>query len=154
MLVARDGGKMTVLTHQGKNLPLWHYPLDKYKLLIDLIMLYTTPCHILILHFTLANMQSLNTELMFPFLISAIIISFTARLTFTYRWNQPVIYGITAKPALKYFENLSTDGKVELLNKTLFNIFRNNIPNKKIKCDFSSGESYHDKVLEKSAECT
>ena len=54
----------------------------------------------------------------------------------------------------KPFENLSTDEKVELLNETLLNSFRNNIPNKKIKCDFSSRESDHDKVLEKSPECT
>ena len=33
------------------------------------------------------------------------------------------------------FENLSVDEKVELLNETL-NIFRNYIPNKKIKCDY------------------
>ena len=33
----------------------------------------------------------------------------------------------------KGFENLSTDEKVELLNKTLLNIFRNYTPNKKIK---------------------
>ena len=31
------------------------------------------------------------------------------------------------------FENLSVDEKVELLNETLLNIFRNYIPNKKIK---------------------
>ena len=34
------------------------------------------------------------------------------------------------------FENLSVDEKVELLNDTLLNIFRNYIPNKKIKCDY------------------
>ena len=34
------------------------------------------------------------------------------------------------------FENLSVDEKVELLNETLLNIFRNCIPNKKIKCDY------------------
>ena len=36
----------------------------------------------------------------------------------------------------KAFENLSIDAKVELLNETLLNIFRNYIPNKKIKCDY------------------
>ena len=34
------------------------------------------------------------------------------------------------------FENLSVDEKVELLNDTLLNIFRNYIPNKKVKCDY------------------
>ena len=34
------------------------------------------------------------------------------------------------------FENLYVDEKVELLNETLLNIFRNYIPNKKIKCDY------------------
>ena len=36
----------------------------------------------------------------------------------------------------KVFENLSVDEKVELLNKTLLNIYRNYTPNKKIKCDY------------------
>ena len=36
----------------------------------------------------------------------------------------------------KAFENLSVDGKLDLLNKTLLNIFRNYIPNEKIKCDY------------------
>ena len=35
----------------------------------------------------------------------------------------------------KAFENLSVDEKVDFVNKTLLNIFRNYIPNKKIKCD-------------------
>ena len=78
------------------------------------------------------------------------------------------------------FENLSVDEKVELLNETL-NIFRNYIPNKKIKCDYRQppwmtddikkslkqrskltkyfykiGQSNidHIKVLQKSEECT
>ena len=34
------------------------------------------------------------------------------------------------------FKNLSVDEKVELLNETLLNVFRNYIPNKKIKCDY------------------
>ena len=81
----------------------------------------------------------------------------------------------------KAFENLSVDEKVDFLNKTLLNIFRNYIPNKKIKCDYwqpiwmtgnikkylkerckltkffyKNGERKidHDKVLEKSEECT
>ena len=36
----------------------------------------------------------------------------------------------------KAFETLSVDEKVDFLNKTLLNIFRNYIPNKKIKCDY------------------
>ena len=36
----------------------------------------------------------------------------------------------------KAFENVSVDEKVDFLNKTLLNIFRNCIPNKKIKCDY------------------
>ena len=36
----------------------------------------------------------------------------------------------------KAFENLLTDAKVELLNETLLNIFRNYIPNKKVKCNY------------------
>ena len=36
----------------------------------------------------------------------------------------------------KAFENLAIDEKVALLNQTLLNIFRNYIPNKKIKCDY------------------
>ena len=36
----------------------------------------------------------------------------------------------------KAFENLSVDEKVDFLNKTFLNIFRNYIRNKKIKCDY------------------
>ena len=81
----------------------------------------------------------------------------------------------------KPFEFLSVDSKVDLLNETLLNSFRNYIPNKKIKCDyrqplwmtddikkslkerFKLTKSYckniqqksdYDKVLEKSANCT
>ena len=36
----------------------------------------------------------------------------------------------------KAFKKLSVDAKVKLLNKTLLNIFRNYIPNKKSKCDY------------------
>ena len=36
----------------------------------------------------------------------------------------------------KTLESLSIDSKVDLLNETLLNIFRNYIPNKKIKCDY------------------
>ena len=81
---------------------------------------------------------------------------------------------------LSAFENLSVDEKVDFLNKTLLNIFRNYIPNKKIKCDYRQPpwvtdiiKKYlkqrckltkffyknghrkvdHDKVLEKSKEC-
>ena len=36
----------------------------------------------------------------------------------------------------KAFKNLSVDGKIRPLNETLLNIFRNYIPNKKIKCDY------------------
>ena len=79
------------------------------------------------------------------------------------------------------FENLSVDEKVELLNETLLNIFRNYVPNKKIKCDYrqppwmtddikkslkqrskltkyfyKNGQRNSDyiKVLQKSEECT
>ena len=81
----------------------------------------------------------------------------------------------------KAFENLSLDEKVDFLNKTLLNIFRNYIPIKKIKCGYrqppwmtdnikkslkerckrtkvfyKNGQRKidHDKVLEKSEECT
>ena len=36
----------------------------------------------------------------------------------------------------KAFENLSVDETVEALNETLLNIYRNYIPNKKIKCNY------------------
>ena len=36
----------------------------------------------------------------------------------------------------KAFESLAVDSKVDLLNETLLNIFRNYIPNKKIKRDY------------------
>ena len=79
------------------------------------------------------------------------------------------------------FENLSVDEKVDLLNETLVNIYRNYIHNKKIKCDYiqlpwmtdnikksleerskltkifyKNGQRNTDreKVLEKATECT
>ena len=36
----------------------------------------------------------------------------------------------------KAFENLSINEKVDLLNATLLNIFRNYIPNKIVKCSY------------------
>ena len=85
----------------------------------------------------------------------------------------------------KAFENLSLGENIEFLNKTLLNIFRNYIPNKKANCDnqqppwmtdnisqrqssslkerckltkcfYKNGQRdiHHDKVLEKSEECT
>ena len=81
----------------------------------------------------------------------------------------------------KAFENLSTDEKVEFLNEILLNIFRNYIPNNKIKFDYRQPpwkddnikrklrqrtkltkyfykngklKCKYDKIFEKSAECT
>ena len=81
----------------------------------------------------------------------------------------------------KAFENLAINEKVALLNQTILNIFRNYIPNRKIKCDYRqppwmtnktknllkerstltkyfyrNGQtgSDRDEVLEKSAKCT
>ena len=81
----------------------------------------------------------------------------------------------------KAFENLSVDEKVQLLNETLLNIYRNFIPNKKIKCGYrqppwmtdnikkslkersrltklfyknGQGKTDREKVLEKATECT
>ena len=45
-------------------------------------------------------------------------------------------YAISNFNWTKAFEHFSVDGKVKHLNETLLNIFRNNIPNKKIKCDY------------------
>ena len=47
----------------------------------------------------------------------------------------------------KAFENLSVDEKVDFLNKTLLNIFRNYIPNKKIKCDYQQPPWMTDKKI-------
>ena len=44
------------------------------------------------------------------------------------------------------FENLSVDEKVELLNETLLNIFRNYIPNKKVGCDHRLPPSMTDNI--------
>ena len=101
-------------------------------------------------------------------------------------WNysqanvENIKYAISNFNWSKAFENLSVYGKVKDLNETL-NIFRNYIPNKKIKCDYRQPpwindniksslkhrykltksysknglrKSDHIKVLEKSTECT
>ena len=81
----------------------------------------------------------------------------------------------------KTLESLSMDSKVDLLNETLLNIFRNYIPNKKLKCDYrqpswmtnsikrslkerskltkcyyknDQKKSDYEKLLEKSSDCT
>ena len=46
----------------------------------------------------------------------------------------------------KGFENLSVDGKVKHLKETLINIFRNYIPNKKIKCDYRQPPWINDNI--------
>ena len=69
---------------------------------------------------------------------------FMVRLTFAYLSHPFVKSGITISPTLKNlkklisnfnsnkaFGNLFIDGKVELLNETLLNIFGNYIPNPK-----------------------
>ena len=47
MLQAHGGGKMTLLTQQGKKLTLSHHQLDVNKILINLPMLLITLCHAL-----------------------------------------------------------------------------------------------------------
>ena len=54
----------------------------------------------------------------------------------------------------KAFENLSIDAKVELLNETLLNIFRNYIPNKKIKCDYRQPPWMNDNIKRKLKQRT
>ena len=120
------------------------------------------------------------------------------RLTFVFPYHQHMFVksGITGRQMLKILKKqyltligikplkilrLKNFEKVALLNQTLLNIFRNYIPNKKIKCDYrqppwmtnktknllrerskltkyfyrnGQRESYRDKVLEKYAECT
>ena len=44
------------------------------------------------------------------------------------------------------FKDLSVDEKVVLLNETLLNIFRNYLPNKKIKCDYRQPPWMTDKI--------
>ena len=46
---------------------------------------------------------------------------------------QKAILGFNCRKA---FESLSVDSKVDLLNETLLNIYRDYIPNKKTKCDY------------------
>ena len=54
----------------------------------------------------------------------------------------------------KAFENLSIDVKVELLNETLLNIFRNYIPNNKIKCDYRQPPWTNDNIKRKLKQRT
>ena len=54
----------------------------------------------------------------------------------------------------KAFENLSIDAKVELLNEILINIFRNCIPNKKIKCDYRQPPWINDNIKRKLKQGT
>ena len=89
--------------------------------------------------------------LMLPFLTNVITISSMARLTSVYppHQNMSVKYGITVNQMFKILQNLlktligkktpesfPIDSKVDLLHETLLNIFRNYIPNRKIKCNY------------------
>ena len=56
MLDAHGGGKMTLLTKQGKKLTLSHHQLDMNKLLINLPMLLITLCHALTSFFVQTKM--------------------------------------------------------------------------------------------------
>ena len=47
---------------------------------------------------------------------------------------------------LKDFGNLSVDGKIDVLNETPMYIFRNYIPNKKVKCNYSQPPWMNDKM--------
>ena len=89
-------------------------------------------------------------ELMFQFLINVIIILHMVKLAQMYLsptyvrelwdYKKANIYLLIMKAISNFdwnkaFENLSVDEKVDFLSKTLLNIFRNYIPNKKTKCD-------------------
>ena len=54
----------------------------------------------------------------------------------------------------KAFENLSIDAKVELLNEIFRKIFRNYIPNKKIKCDYCQPPWMNDNIKRKLKQST
>ena len=62
-------------------------------------------------------------------------ISVKSGITVKQTWKN-IQYAISNFNWNKAFENLSVDGKVKHLNETLLNIFRNYIPNRKIKCDY------------------
>ena len=47
---------------------------------------------------------------------------------------------------VKAFGNLPVDGKVDVLNETLMNIFRNYIPKKKVKCNYCQSPWMNDKI--------
>ena len=47
---------------------------------------------------------------------------------------------------VKAFGNLSVDGEIDVLNETLMNIFRNYIPNKKVKCNYCQPPWMNDKI--------
>ena len=80
-------------------------------------------------------------ELMFQFLINVIIILFKINICVplppsyvreVWEYEKANTENIKKADWNKAFENLSVDEKVDFLNKTLLNIFRNYIPNKKM----------------------
>ena len=56
MLGAQGGGKLILLTQQGKKLTLSHHELDISKLFINLPMLLITLCHALTSYFVQTRM--------------------------------------------------------------------------------------------------
>ena len=107
-----------------------------------------TLCHALTSYFALTKLQFKIVELMFQFLIKIIFAKVNIRVPLPPAyicevWNyskanvENIKYAISNSNWGKAFENLSVDGKVKLLTKIILNIFRNYIPNKKIKCDYN-----------------
>ena len=95
------------------------------------------------------------------YLKNAIIISFLAKSTFEFPFPRAMFVkcGIIVALILKIYKkvfriligkrlfgNLSVNRKVDLLNETLLNIFRNYIPNKKIKFNYCQPPWMNDNI--------
>ena len=84
------------------------------------------------------------------FLKNAITI-FLVRLTFAYPSHHLMSakYGVKARQILKILKK-----QYPVLNETLLNIFRNYIPNKKIKCDYRQPPRMNDNIKRKLKQRT
>ena len=94
-----------------------------------------------------------------PYLKNVIIISFLRKLTLALSpsyvrevWDyrkanvKSIQKAVQTFDWVKTFGNLSVDGKVDFVNETLMNIFRNYIPNKKVKCNYCHPPWMNDKI--------
>ena len=106
-----------------------HHQLDTNQLLTHLYILWTTHILELILYFAKCYILKLIPKYGVYLLTFVIGISFLAKSVFGFSFHQAMFDNMS-------LQNLSVDRKVDLLNETLLNTFKNHILNIIIKKNY------------------